>query len=158
LSIAFTPGLEKLAGAPDNPLYLVDSDPIKLCHLRARHPVACQGADSTELRGRYLGGHALGGRPSPYLLRFRSRFDLRRPHRHHRRDREDTWLPPRLVLSRRGVIRGRHCYVCTCGLRLWLEQVFCNLARSVASFTIVTSGRRLPICGQEIPQKKSLTT
>jgi hypothetical protein len=56
LSIAFTPGFEKLAGAPDNPLYLVDSDPIELCDLRPRHPVGRQGADATELGDRYLGG------------------------------------------------------------------------------------------------------
>jgi hypothetical protein len=48
------------------------------------------------LGGRYLAGLAPDHRLSPYLLRFRSRFDL---HRHHRRDREDTWLPSRLVLG-----------------------------------------------------------
>jgi hypothetical protein len=54
LSIALTPGFEKLAGAPDNPLYLVDTDPIELCDLLPRHPVARQGADATELGDGYL--------------------------------------------------------------------------------------------------------
>jgi hypothetical protein len=47
-----------------------------------------------------------------------------------------------LVLSRRGIIRGRCWYVCTGGLLLGLEQVFRILARSVDPFTIVASARR----------------
>ena len=77
-------------------LYLVDSHPIELCDLLSRHPVVRQSADATELGGRDL---PLGGCLSPYLLRLRSRFDLRCIHRHHRRDREDTWLPSRLMLG-----------------------------------------------------------
>jgi hypothetical protein len=149
--------LEKLTRASDDPIYLVNSDPIELCDLLPRHPVARQDADATEFGDGYLAGLALGGRLSSYLFRFHSRFDLRRTHRHYLRDREDTWLPLRLVLSRRGIIRGRCWYVCTDGLLLGLEKVFRILARSVDPFTIVASARRLPICWQEIPQKKSLT-
>jgi hypothetical protein len=41
--------LEKLTRASNDPIYLVDSDPIELCDLRPRHPVARQRADATEL-------------------------------------------------------------------------------------------------------------
>jgi hypothetical protein len=72
----------KLTRASSDPIYLVDSDPINLCDLRPRHPISRQGTDATKLGGRYLAGLALGGRLSPYLFRFRSRFELRRSHRH----------------------------------------------------------------------------
>jgi hypothetical protein len=85
---------------PGNLRYFVDSDPIELCDLRPRHPVPRQGADTTELGDRYLAGLTLDDRLSLYQLRFRSRFNLRCIHRHDRRDREDAWLPSRLVLSR----------------------------------------------------------
>jgi hypothetical protein len=91
------PDLGKLTPESNDPIYLVDSDPIKLCDLAPRHTVVRQGAHATELGDRYIAGLALGGRLSPYLLRFRRRFDFRRTHRHHRRDREDTWLSPRLL-------------------------------------------------------------
>jgi hypothetical protein len=84
---------------PDNPLYLVDCNYIEIGDLCPRHPVLRQGTDATELGDRYLAGLAPDHRLSPNLLRFRSRFDLRCSHRRHRRDREDTWLPSRLVLS-----------------------------------------------------------
>jgi hypothetical protein len=83
---------------PDNPLYLVDCNYIELCDLRTRHPVPRQGADATELGGRYPAGLAPDRCRSPFLLRFRSRFDPRSSHWRYRRDREDTWLPSRLVL------------------------------------------------------------
>jgi hypothetical protein len=89
----------RLIWAPDNLLYLVDNDPIELCDLCPRHPVLRQSADATELGDRYLAGLTPDRRRSPYLLRFRGRLDLRGIHRHHRRDREDTRLPSRLVLS-----------------------------------------------------------
>ena len=91
------PDLGKLTPESNDPIYLVDSDPIKLCDLTPRHTVVRQAAHATELGDRYIAGLALGGRLSPYLLRFRRRFDFRRTHRHHRRNREDTWLSPRLL-------------------------------------------------------------
>jgi hypothetical protein len=139
------PELGKLTAESNDPIYLVDSDPIKLCDLGPRHTVVRQGVHATELGDRYIAGLALSNRLSPYLLRFRGRFDFRRTHRHHRWDREDTWLSPRLI-SRRGVVRGRCWYLCTCGLLLWLEQVFRNLVRSVDPFTIVASASRLSDC------------
>src|SRR5712671_3944558 len=90
------PGSEKLTGASEDPIYFLDSNPIELRDLGLRHPVLRQSADATKLGGRDL---PLGGRLSPYLFRLRSRFDLRCIHRHHRRDREDTWLPSRLMLG-----------------------------------------------------------
>ena len=64
----------RLIRAPDDTLYLVDCNFVKLRELRPRHPVVRQGAAATELGYRYLAGLVLGGRLSPYLLRFRSRF------------------------------------------------------------------------------------
>jgi hypothetical protein len=147
------PGFEKLTGPSNDPIYFADCHFIEIGYLRLRHPVVRQGAHSTELGGRYLAGLALDGRPSPYHRRFRGRFDLRCSHRSHRWDCEDTWLPSRLVLSRRSIIRGRCWCVSTCDPLRWLEQIFRILARSVDPFTIVVSARRLPVCWQEIPQK-----
>ena len=71
------PDLGKLTPGSNDPIYLVDSDPIKLCDLAPRHTVVHQGAHATELGDRYIAGLALGGRLSRYLLRFRRRFDFR---------------------------------------------------------------------------------
>ena len=92
------PGFKKLTGWSNDLLYLVDGDPIELRDLDLRQPVVRQGADATELGGRYLAGLAPDRRRSPYLLRCRSRLDLRCIHRRHRPDREDTRLPLRVVL------------------------------------------------------------
>jgi hypothetical protein len=93
------PGFVKLTEAIDDALYFADSNPIELRDLGLRHPVLRQSADATELGGRYPAGLAPDRRRSPYLFLFRSRFDLRCSHRRHRRDREDTWLPSRLVIG-----------------------------------------------------------
>ena len=96
LSCGCAPRCRRASG---DTLYLVYGNSIELGDLRPRHPVARQGADTTELGGRYLPGFSPDHHPSPYRLRFGRRLDLRCTHRHQRRDREDTWLAPRLVLS-----------------------------------------------------------
>jgi hypothetical protein len=99
---------------------------------------------------RYLAGRAWWS-PSLYLLRFATIPPS--PH---------LLVPPadaKIRGCRLGWVSAEDSgQTLVCHVWLWLEQVFCILARSIASFTIVTSARRLPICGQEIPLKKSLTT
>src|SRR5882762_10402180 len=92
-------GSARLIGAPDTLLYFLDGDPIELCDLHSRHSVARQSANAAELGGRDLAGLAPDRRRSPDLLRFCGRLDLRCTHRHRRRDRQNTWLPSRLVIS-----------------------------------------------------------
>jgi hypothetical protein len=126
--------------ATHDPLYFVDSNSIEVCDLLPRHPVDRQGADATVLGSGYLAGL----RASPHLLLIGWCFDLRCTHRHLRRDGEDTWLAPRLLLSRRRGIRGGLWRVRAYGLLPRLEQVFGVLASSVDPLTIITSVRRLP--------------
>ena len=133
-----------MPGAADDPLYFVDSNCVEFCDLLARHPVARQGADATVLGSGYLAGLTPDRRPSPYLLLIGWCFDLRCTRRHLRRDGEDTWLAPGLLLSRRRGICGGCWRVCTYGLLTWLEQVFSVLASSVDPLTIIKSVRRLP--------------
>jgi hypothetical protein len=124
--------------AAHDPLYLVDSNSIELCSLLSRHPVARQGADATVLGSRYLAGLAPDRRPLPYLLLISWYFDVRCTRRHLRRDCEDTWLAPRMLLSRRRGIR-RGCW----RVRMFGLQVFSILASSVDPLTIIRSVRRL---------------
>jgi hypothetical protein len=126
-----------------DPLYFVDSNSIEFCDLLPRHPVARQGADTTVLGSGHLTDLTPDRRPSPHLLPIGWCFDLRCTHRHLRQDREDTWLAPRLLLSRRRGTRGRYWGVRTRGLLPRLEQVFGVLASSVDPLTIITSVRRL---------------
>jgi hypothetical protein len=130
--------------ATHDPLYFVDSNSIEFCDLLPRHPVARQGADATVLGSGYLAGLTLDRRPSPYRFRFGGYFDLGCTNRPLRRDCEDTWLAPRLLLSRRRGIREGCWRVRTYGLLPRLEQVFSDLASSVDPLTIITSVRRLP--------------
>jgi hypothetical protein len=132
--------------ATHDPLYLVDSNSIEVCNLLPRHPVARQGADATVLGSGYLVGLTPDHRPSPHLLLLLIGwcFDLRCIGRHLRRDCEDTWRAPRLVLSRRYDIRGERQHVCTYGLLTRFEQVFGGLASSADPFAIISSVRRLP--------------
>jgi hypothetical protein len=92
----------------------------------------------------YLAGLTPDRRPSPHLLLIGWFFDLRCTHRHLRWDGEDTWLAPRLVLSRRWDIRGGRLLVCNYGVLTRLEKVFGDLANSADPFAIITSVRRLP--------------
>ena len=92
-------GEARRVGLFDDPLDLVDTDPIALGDLRLRHPIAGQGADTPELRGRYRAGFP-PARPLPsYWLRLSRRFAFCRAHWHHRRDSEDARLASRLVLG-----------------------------------------------------------
>ena len=50
------PRLGKLNRASNDPIYLLDSDPIELCDLRRRHPVPRQGADATNFERGGKGG------------------------------------------------------------------------------------------------------
>jgi hypothetical protein len=143
--------------AARDPLYFIDSNSIDLCNLLPRHPVARQGADATVLGSRYLAGLMPDRRPPPYLLLIGWCFDLRCTHRHLRRDCEDPWLAPGLLLSRRRGICGGCWRVSTYGLLTWLEQVFSELANSVDPLTIIESIRRLPFGSQELLQRKLLT-
>ena len=127
-----------------DPLYFVDSNPIEVCNLLPRHPVARQGADATVLGSGYLAGLMPDRRPSLYRLRFGGRLDLCCTRRHLRRDGEDTWLAPRLLFSRRRGIRGGLRRVRAYGLLPRLEQVFSDLASPVDPLTIIASVRRLP--------------
>jgi hypothetical protein len=142
LSCSFTSRCRK--AALGDTLYLVDSNPIEFCDLRPTHSVVRQGADATVLGSGYLAGLTPDRRPSPYLLLIGWYFNLRCSRRHLRRDCEDTWLAPRLLLSRRRGIRGGCWRVRTYGLLPRLEQVFSVLASSVDPLTIITSVRRLP--------------
>jgi len=130
--------------AAHDPLYFVDSDSIEVCDLLPRHPVVRQGADATVLGSGYLAGLMPDRRPSPHLLLIGWFFDLRCTRRHLRWDGEDTWLAPRLLLSRRRGIRGGCWRVRAYGLLLRLEQVFGVLASSVDPLTVIKSVRRLP--------------
>ena len=130
--------------ATHDPFYFVDSNPIEVCNLLPRHPVARQGADATVLGSGYLAGLMPDRRPSLYWLRFGGRLDLCCTRQHLRRDGEDTWLAPRLLLSRRRGIRGGYWRVRTYGLLPRLKQVFSVLASSVDPLTIITSVRGLP--------------
>jgi hypothetical protein len=96
------------------------------------------------LGSRYLAGILPDRGPSPYLLLIGGCVDLRCTRRHLRRDCEDTWLAPRLLLSRRSGIRGGCWRVRTYGLLPRLKEVFSILASSVDPFTIITIVRRLP--------------
>ena len=84
--------------------------------------------------------------PALYRFRLGGHFDLRRAHRLLRWDREDAWLAPRFVLSRRCDIRGGCRHACTYGLRTRLEKVFGDLANSADPFAIITGVRTLPFC------------
>jgi hypothetical protein len=125
-------------------LYFVDRNSIDLCNLLPRHPVARQGADPTVLGSGYLAGLTPDRRPSRHLLLIGGCFDFRRIRRHLRRDGEDTWLAPRLLLSWRRGIRGGCRHVRTYGLLTRLKQIFSVLASSVDPLTIIKSVRRLP--------------
>jgi hypothetical protein len=135
---------ESVTWATHDPLYFVDSNSIEVCDLLPRHPVARQGADATVLGSGYLASLTPDRRPSPYLLLNGFCFDLRFAHRDLRRNREDTWLAPGLLLSRRRGIRGGCWRVRMQGLPLRLKQVFSDLASSVDPLTIITSVRGLP--------------
>src|SRR3984893_12458399 len=120
-------------------LYFVDSNSIEVCDLLPRHPVARQGADATVLGSGYLAGLTPDRRPSPHLLLIGWFFDLRCTRRHLRRDGEDTWWAPRLLLSRRRAIRGGCWRVRAYGFLPRLKQFFGVLASSVDPLTIITS-------------------
>jgi hypothetical protein len=134
-------------------LDFVDSNSIELCDLLPRHPVARQGADTTVLGSKDLAGLWPDCRLALCRLSAGRGFDLRRTHRLSWRDHEDTWLAPRLVVSRRRGIRGGSWHVSTGGWLPWLEQIFSGLASAVDPFTT----RPLPFLYQELPQRKSLT-
>jgi len=141
----------------DDALDLVHGNPIELCDLRPSHSVFCQGADATELEGRYFAGLTPDRCRSWYRLRLGRRYDLRHGRRRQRRDREDTWLTPGLLASRRrSGIWGGYWHLCTGSLLLWLEQVFSNFASSVDPFVMIAGARRLPFAWQELLQKKWL--
>src|SRR5262245_66208268 len=82
-------------GLPDDLLYFVDTDAIKVGNLRLRHAIACQRADAPELRCGYRAGFAPDGPLPSCRFRLGSRFYLRRFHRHRRRDAEDSRLASR---------------------------------------------------------------
>src|SRR5438132_2256437 len=130
--------------AADGALYHLDRNPVEFCDLLLCHPVVGQGPDTTELGGRDLTALTPNRGLAPYRSRLGRRFDLRRINRPLRRDRKDTWLAPRLVLSRRCDIGGGRRHVCTCGLLTRLEKVFGDLANSADPFAIITSVRCLP--------------
>jgi hypothetical protein len=129
--------------AAHDPLYFVDGNPIEVCNLLPRHPVARQGADATVLGSRYHAGLTSDDRTSLYRLRFGGRLDLRFERWRPRRDCEDTWLAPMMLFSRRRGIRGGCWRVRTHGFLPRLEQVFSVLASSVDPLTIIRSVGRL---------------
>jgi hypothetical protein len=139
-------------GLPDDPLYLVDTDPIQLGDLRLRHPIARQGTHASELRGWYRAGVA-PDRPLPSY-----RFWLDRPfyhwrfHWHRRRDSENTRLALRFGRGERDGVLGGRCRIGRPGLRSRLKQVFCVSARPVDLFSISISARR-PFRRQESLQR-----
>ena len=132
-------GVTSTVGLSEDPFYLVDTDPIKLGDLRPRHPIARQGANAPELRGRYRAGVAPNPPLPSYRLRLGRRFALCSAHRHHRRNSKDARLAPGLMLGGRDRVLSGGCRVSRFGLRPRLEQVFRVSARSVDLFTISMS-------------------
>ena len=130
------------SGLPDDPLYFVDTDAIKLGDLRLCHAIARQRADAPELRCGYRAGFAPDCPPPSCRFRLGRRFYLCRFHWRRRQDAEDTRLASRLRFGGRDGVFGRRCRVDRPGLRPRLKQVFRIFSRSVDLFAINVSVRR----------------
>jgi hypothetical protein len=126
-------------GEPDDPLYLVDADPIEFGDFRLRHSVVRQGADPTELRGRYHAGAAPDRPPSSRRLWLGWRLVSRGAHRHHRRNSENARLASRFVFGGEDRVRSRYRGLSGPGLWPRLKQVFRVSTRSVDLFAIILS-------------------
>jgi hypothetical protein len=139
---ALLSGRTTRVGLPNDPLYFLDADAIKLGDLRLRHAIARQRADAPELRCGYPAGCAPECPPQSCRLRLGRRFYLCRFHGRRRQGAEDTWLASRLRLGGWDGVFGRGCRVDRPGLRPRLKQVFRILSRSVDLFAINASVRR----------------
>jgi hypothetical protein len=132
----------------DDPFYFIDTDPIELGYLRARHSIAGQRADAARLSGGHSGTVTIARRRPPYQLVRCGGIRLGIG-RYPRRDRKDTGLTPGLLLS--GRCGSGRCGSGRCGRQIRscrslrrLKEVLSCLASSVDLITIIAIVSCLP--------------